>query len=97
MLCTVGVLVPLFLIFAYLLARGFTSLNWAFFTQLPKPVGESGGGMANAIVGSMTLIVLACGLGLPIGVLAGVYLAEYGHTRFGWTVRFCADVDCCRA
>ncbi len=91
-LCTVAVLVPLFLIFAYLLAKGFSSLNWAFFTQLPKPVGESGGGMANAIVGSITLIVLACGLGLPIGVLAGVYLAEYGHTRFGWTVRFCADV-----
>jgi phosphate transport system permease protein len=91
-LCTVAVLVPLFLIFAYLMAKGFSSLNWAFFTQLPKPVGESGGGMANAIVGSITLIVLACGLGLPIGVLAGVYLAEYGHTRFGWTVRFCADV-----
>jgi phosphate transport system permease protein len=91
-LCTVAVLAPLFLIFAHLVAKGFSSVNLAFFTHLPKPVGESGGGMANAIVGSMTLIVLACALGLPIGVLAGVYLAEYGHTRFGWMVRFCADV-----
>ena len=91
-LCVVAVLVPLALIFADLLAKGFTSLNWAFFTQLPKPVGEPGGGMANAIVGTLTLIGLACVLGLPIGIGAGVYLAEYGHKRVGWLVRFCADV-----
>jgi phosphate transport system permease protein len=91
-LCTVAVLVPLVLIFGYLVAKGFSSLNWSFFTQLPKPVGEPGGGMANAIVGTLTLIGLACTMGLPIGVMAGIYLAEYGHGRLGWAVRFCADV-----
>jgi phosphate transport system permease protein len=91
-LCTAAVLLPLFLIFGYLLVKGVASLNLSFFTQLPKPVGEPGGGMANAIVGTLTLIGLACALGLPIGVFAGVYLAEYGHGKFGWSVRFCADV-----
>jgi phosphate transport system permease protein len=90
--CTIAVLVPLVLVFGYLLTKGVTSLNVAFFTQLPKPVGEVGGGMANAIVGTIILIGLACALGLPIGVMTGVYLAEYGHGRLGWTVRFCADV-----
>jgi len=91
-LCTVAVLVPLVLIFGDLLAKGLSSVNWNFFTQLPKPVGETGGGMANAIVGTITLIGLACLMGLPVGVLAGVYLAENGETRFGSLVRFCADV-----
>jgi phosphate transport system permease protein len=91
-LCTVAVLLPLVLIFSYLVAKGFSSLNYSFFTQLPKPVGEPGGGMANAIVGTLTLIGLACVLGLPIGVLAGVFLAEQGHRRLGSTIRFCADV-----
>src|SRR5215470_15328636 len=90
--CTIAVLIPLGLIFGYLVAKGFGSVNLAFFTNLPKPVGEAGGGMANAIVGTMILIGLACAIGLPVGVLTGVYLAEYGHGRFGWTVRFCADV-----
>jgi len=75
-----------------LLTRGLTSLNLSFFTQLPKPVGEAGGGMANAIVGSLTLVTLACIMGLPVGVLAGVYLAEYGGGRLGWWIRFAADV-----
>jgi phosphate transport system permease protein len=91
-LCTVAVLLPLVLIFGYLVAKGFSSLNYNFFTQLPKPVGEPGGGMANAIVGTLTLIGLACVMGLPIGVLAGVFLAEQGHRRLGSTIRFCADV-----
>jgi phosphate transport system permease protein len=91
-LCTVAVLLPLILIFGYLMAKGLSSLNIDFFTQLPKPVGEPGGGMANAIVGTLTLVGLACVLGLPIGVLAGVFLADHGHTRFGSVVRFCADV-----
>jgi phosphate transport system permease protein len=90
--CTVAVLIPLVLIFSYLLFKGFGSLNPAFFTSLPKPVGEAGGGMANAIVGTMILIGLASALGLPIGVATGVYLAEYGYGRVGWVVRFCADV-----
>ena len=90
--CTVAVLIPLVLIFGYLLFKGVGSLNLAFFTSLPKPVGEAGGGMANAIVGTMILIGLASLLGLPIGVATGVYLAEYGYGRVGWVVRFCADV-----
>lgn len=90
--CTIAVLVPLGLIFGYLLVKGFGSLNLAFFIHLPKPVGEAGGGMANAIVGTITLIGLACAIGLPVGVLTGVYLAEFGYGRFGWIVRFCADV-----
>lgn len=91
-LCTVALLAPLALILGYLLVKGVTALNLDFFTQLPKPVGETGGGMANAIVGSLTLVALACVLGLPIGVLTGVYLAEHGRTPLGATVRFCADV-----
>jgi len=90
--CTVALLVPLALIFGYLLTKGVTALNFDFFTQLPQPVGELGGGMANAIVGSLILVALASVLGLPIGVLTGVYLAEHGKTPFGVTVRFCADV-----
>jgi len=67
-------------------------VNLDFFTQLPKPVGETGGGMANAIVGTLVLIMLACALGLPVGIGTGVFLAEYGHTRLAPLVRFCADV-----
>ena len=91
-LCAIAVLIPLILIFTDLLSKGASSINFAFFTQLPKPVGEAGGGMANAIVGTLVLIGLASVIGLPIGVLAGVYLAEYGHGGFGWCVRFAADV-----
>jgi len=90
--CTAAVLLPLVAIFGYLLAKGVTSLNLDFFTHLPQPVGEAGGGMANAIVGTLTLVGLACVLGLPVGVMTGIYLAEYGQGRFGWGVRFCADV-----
>jgi phosphate transport system permease protein len=91
-LCTVALLVPLALIFGYLVAKGVSALSLDFFTQLPKPVGEVGGGMANAIVGSVTLVALACVIGLPIGILTGVYLADHGRTPLGATVRFCADV-----
>jgi len=90
--CTGAVLLPLVLIIGYLIAKGITSVNLDFFTQLPKPVGETGGGMANAIVGTLVLIMLACALGLPIGIGTGVFLAEYGHTRLAPLVRFCADV-----
>jgi phosphate transport system permease protein len=90
--CTIALLLPLVLIFGYLLAKGVSALNFDFFTQLPKPVGEVGGGMANAIVGSAVLIGIAALIGLPIGVLTGVYLAERGQTPIGSTVRFCADV-----
>lgn len=86
------VILPLILILAFLLYQGLSALNLDFFTQLPKPVGEPGGGMANAIVGSLILIGLAAGLGLPVGILGGVYLAESRDRRLPWLVRFLADV-----
>jgi phosphate transport system permease protein len=91
-LTVILVLVPLFAIFAYLIYRGVGSINWAFLTQTPKPVGEPGGGMANAILGSAFILALASLLGVPIGVGAGVYVAEYGRNRFGDAIRFTADV-----
>jgi phosphate transport system permease protein len=91
-LTVILVLVPLFAIFAYLVYRGIGSINWAFLTQTPKPVGEAGGGMANAIVGSAFILALASILGVPLGVGAGIYLAEYGRNRFGDAIRFTADV-----
>jgi phosphate transport system permease protein len=91
-LTVILVLVPLFAIFAYLVYRGVGSINWAFLTQTPKPVGEAGGGMANAIVGSVFILALASILGVPVGVGAGIYLAEYGRGRFGDVIRFTADV-----
>jgi phosphate transport system permease protein len=91
-LTVVLVLVPLFAIFAYLVYRGVGSINWAFLTQTPKPVGEAGGGMANAIVGSAFILALASILGVPVGVGAGIYLAEYGRNRLGDVIRFTADV-----
>jgi len=91
-LTVILVLAPLFAIFAYLVYRGIGSLNWAFLTQTPKPVGEAGGGMANAIVGSVFILALASVLGVPLGVGAGIYLAEYGRNRFGDAIRFTADV-----
>ena len=86
------VLAPLIAIFGYLLARGISSLDWAFFTQIPKPVGESGGGMANAIVGSGIILGIGGLIGVPLGIGAGIYLAEYGRNTFGNIVRFTADV-----
>jgi phosphate transport system permease protein len=85
-------LVPLFFIFAYVLQKGFSSLSWDFFTKSPKPVGEAGGGMANAIVGTLALIGIASAVAVPVGLVAGVYLSEYGKKPFGSVVRFTADV-----
>ena len=84
--------VPLFSVLYYVAARGLAGINLEFFTELPAPVGEAGGGTANAIVGSLKLVGLACLIGIPPGILAGVYLAEYGDTVFGKVVRFSADV-----
>jgi phosphate transport system permease protein len=86
------VLAPLVAIFGYLLYRGIGSINWAFFTQTPKPVGEEGGGMANAIAGSAFILGIASLIGVPFGVGAGIYLAEFGRNRLGNFVRFTADV-----
>ena len=87
-----AVILPLILVLAFLIYQGASALNLAFFTHLPKPVGEPGGGMANAIVGSMILIGLAAAIGLPLGILGGVYLAESRERRLPWLVRFLADV-----
>ena len=90
---TLLVLVPLVAILGYLLYKGFSSLNLAFFTHVPAPVGEPGGGMANAIIGSGVILALASAIGIPFGIGAGVYLAEYGQgSKFASAVRFTADV-----
>ncbi len=85
-------LVPLFSIFAYLVVRGIGSLNLAFLTHAPTPVGEAGGGMGNAIAGSAMILGIACLIGIPVGIGAGIYLSEYGRNRFGDLIRFTADV-----
>jgi len=91
-LAALVVTVPFFLILGTVIYRGGSGLNWAFFTQIPKPVGEEGGGMANAIIGSVMLLGLASLIGVPLGVGAGVFLAEYGRNKFGNVVRFTCDV-----
>jgi len=86
------VTVPLFLILGTVVYRGLPALNWSFFTQIPKPMGETGGGMANAIVGSLMLLGVASAIGIPLGIGTGVFLAEYGRNKWGNVVRFTADV-----
>ena len=84
-------LVPLALILFYVLTRGITSLNWAFLTRMPAPVGEPGGGMANAILGSLIVSGLGAVFAIPIGIISGIYAAEYAGTRLASSVRFAAD------
>jgi phosphate transport system permease protein len=86
------VIAPLGLVFFHLLVNGASSINWAFLTQLPKPVGAPGGGMVNAIAGSLQLLALGSVIGIPVGVLGGVYLAEYGSARGNTMLRFIAGV-----
>jgi phosphate transport system permease protein len=90
--CALLVIAPLLYIFYHLVSQGIGSINLNFFTQLPKPVGELGGGMANAIVGTLLLLGIASCIGVPIGVFGGVYLSEYGGSRLNWWIRFAADV-----
>jgi len=93
-LCTFSVvlaLIPVVMILTFVISKGAGSINWAFFTEMPKPVGETGGGMANAILGTLTLCGLAAIFAVPIGVLSGLYVAEYYGTRFASVVRFAAD------
>ena len=85
-------LIPLCFIFFYVIQQGFSSLSWDFFTQMPKPVGESGGGMANAIAGTLILIGIASLLAIPVGLISGVYLSEYPKSGLATAVRFTADV-----
>ena len=86
------VLAPLVAIFGYLVYKGIGSINLSFLTQIPKPPGEVGGGMANAVAGSVLILAITSILGVPLGIGAGIYLAEYGRNRFGDTVRFVSDV-----
>jgi phosphate transport system permease protein len=86
------VIAPLVIIFGYTLSQGIGSVNIDFFIHMPKPVGESGGGMANAIFGSLMMIGMGALIGLPIGILAGVYLAEFGDNPFGTAVGFLSDI-----
>ena len=90
--CALLVIAPLALIFYHLVKSGLSSVNWDFFTKLPKPVGEAGGGMANGIVGTLVLLCIASFIGVPIGVFGGVYLSEYGSSRLNRWIRFAADV-----
>jgi len=85
-------LIPLVFVFFYVIKQGFSSLNWDFFTRMPKPVGEAGGGMANAMVGSLILIGIASAIAIPVGMIGGVYLSEYSAKPFASLVRFTADV-----
>src|ERR1700684_858200 len=87
-LCTLVAAGTLVFILGYLFVHGATSLTFDFFTKLPTPVGETGGGMANAIVGSGKLLLLASAVGIPIGFLGGVYLAEFGGNTFAYIVRY---------
>src|SRR5579871_1020372 len=91
-ICTVVTVSALFVILGCLVYQGGKSLSWNFFTQLPVPVGELGGGMANAIVGTAQIVGMAALFGIPIGFLAGVYLAEYDDKKFGFVVRYVADL-----
>ncbi|MEO8052605.1 MAG: phosphate ABC transporter permease PstA [Acidobacteriota bacterium] len=91
-LCTLFAAGTLVYILGYLFVHGATSLTWDFFTKLPTPVGEPGGGMANAIVGSGKLLLLASLFGIPIGFLGGVYLAEFGGSTFSFVVRYVTDL-----
>ena len=92
-LATIVVVTPLIAILLYLLKQGVSSLNWDFFTKVPVPVGEKGGGMENAIVGSAVILALASAIGIPLGIGAGIYLAKFGgSSRMGNLVRFTADV-----
>jgi len=85
-------LIPLVLIFVYTISKGAGYLNLDFFIEMPKPVGESGGGMANAIAGTLLLVGLGSAIGLPVGIITGIYLAEFGNNKFGFMVRFMTDV-----
>ncbi|MFV9511154.1 phosphate ABC transporter permease PstA [Tepidibacillus sp. LV47] len=91
-LFTIAALIPLFSIFGYVLAKGLPALNIDFFTQLPAPAGEPGGGMAQAILGTLILITLASLMGIPIGLMTGIYLSEYGRNRLGKIISFLTDI-----
>ena len=90
--CAVLVILPLAVILFYLIQKGASSLNWSFFSGVPKPAGATGGGMGNAIIGTLELLLLASIIGVPVGLLGGIYLSEYGGERINTWIRFWADV-----
>ncbi len=92
LVATLAAIIPLVFIFYYTISKGITYLNLDFFIQMPKPVGESGGGMANAIVGTLILIGLGGAIGIPVGIMTGTYLSEFGRNKFAAVVRFLTDV-----
>jgi phosphate transport system permease protein len=89
---TLAVLIPLAMIFVHIVRMGASSINLDFFTQIPRPTGETGGGMANGMAGSAILIALASVLGIPVGIFGAIYLSEYGGSRIANVIRFSADV-----
>ncbi len=91
-ICTVLTVSILFVVLGFLVVNGWRSLNWDFFTKLPLSAGETGGGMANAIVGSAIVISIAAAIGIPVGFLGGIYLAEFGGKTFAMLVRYTADL-----
>lgn len=91
-LATLVVVVPLFLVLGMVVYKGISGLNLGFFTQMPKPPGEAGGGMSNALVGSGIILAVASAIGIPFGIGTGIFLAEYGRNAYGQVVRFTADV-----
>ena len=92
LLATLAVLVPLAFVFVHIVKMGFSSLSLDFFTQIPKPPGESGGGMANGMFGSAIMIFFSATLGIPVGIFGAIYLAEYGGSKISTMIRFCADL-----
>jgi phosphate transport system permease protein len=85
-------LLPLLSVFKYVIVQGAPALDWSFFTELPKPVGEPGGGMANALLGTLVLIAIASSIGIPWGIGTALYLSEYGRGRLAYGIRFCVDI-----
>jgi len=90
--CTIIAIIPLVLVIGYVFIKGFSALDFNFFTKLPAPVGETGGGMGNAIVGTFIIVALSCLVGLPIGIFGGIWLALYGQGKRGFIIRYAADV-----
>jgi phosphate transport system permease protein len=84
--------IPLFFIIAYIFKEGITKINWSFLTKIPKPVGETGGGIANALVGSLIIVAVAAVIAVPLGVMCGIYLSENRHTRLAYWSRLAVDI-----
>ena len=89
---TLLAIIPLVLVLSYVAIKGIQVMNLEFFTQVQKPADEVGGGMKHSIVGTLMMVALACGIGLPFGILGGIYLSEFGGNRLGFVIRFAADV-----